>query len=177
MDEYRPISILPIAAKALGHLLPSKLRKILYQSTVQPHLDYCAAARAECCKMLPHAKEWDTAYFWWRAGLSMCPYSTMTSKLGWMALANRRMLRATYTRRCLRGLSSRLMKNVLKTNEDLGLCSARHLKDLHLPSPRTCWLGSLSSLVQDRTGTVFQWLSRLHVHFTFKNSLRQYFMD
>ena len=110
------ISALAVLYKIKGSL-PSKLRYILYQSLVQPHLDYCAVVWAECCKddvsklekvqkrgmRLILDERWD------------CPSSVLRSRLGWSTLVNRRrMLRAAYTRRCLQGHGPTYMKNMFK---------------------------------------------------------------
>ena len=56
MEEAHLVSPEEVSLSALALLysvkgaLPSKLRALLYRSTVLPHLDYCAVVWAECCK-------------------------------------------------------------------------------------------------------------------------------
>ena len=67
--------------------------------------------------------------------------SEMRSRLGWTTLANRwKLLRAKYTRRCLRGQGPKYMQCMFTTNEKMGLRSTHPLKDIYLPSHKTNWL-------------------------------------
>ena len=97
------LSALAVLHKIKGSL-PPKLRSVLYQSMVLPHLDYCAVVWAECCK--DDATKLERIH---KSGMRLilnegwnCLSSVMRSRLGWTSLANwRRTMRAAYIRRCM----------------------------------------------------------------------------
>ena len=145
-----------------------------------PHLDYCAVVWAECCKddatkleRIQKTGMWLILNEGWN-----CPSSVMISRLGWTSLASRRrMMRAAYIRRCMQRLGPGYMRNMLKTNEDMGVCSARHLKDIYLPSHRTSWLEKSFILCAGKDWNCIPVAIREASHHTFKTSLRHYFTD
>ena len=49
-------------------------------------------------------------------------------------------MREAYVIRCMQGLGPGYMTNMLKINEDIGVHSACHLKDIYLLSHKTRWL-------------------------------------
>ena len=119
--------------------LPTRLRKLLYQSLILPHLDYCAVVWAECSKgdadkvqrlqnrgmRLILGKKWDHHS------------KDLRTELGWMTLTQRRrMFRSRVVRRYLTGDCPAYARRMFKTIQELGLRSARREDDLHLPTPR-----------------------------------------
>ena len=119
--------------------LPTRLRKLLYQSLILPHLDYCAVVWAECSKgdadkvqrlqnrgmRLILGKKWDHHS------------KDLRTELGWMTLTQRRrMFRSRVVRRYLTGDCPAYARRMFKTIQELGLRSARRGEDLRLPTPR-----------------------------------------
>ena len=160
--------------------LPFKLRNVLYQSMVQPHLDYCWVVWAECCKQdasrlesiqnngiqLILNERWD------------CPSSEMRSKLGWTTLANRKkLLRAKYTRRCLCGQGPKYTQCMFTTNEKMGLRSTRHLKDIYLPSHKTNWLAKSFIYCASQDWNDLPLSLREASEYVFKTNIKSYFKD
>ena len=123
--------------------LPTELTKRLYLALVQPHLVYCAVVWAECSQV--DARKLDSVQ---RRGMRMildekwdCSSAAMRSRLGWMTPVNRRrMMRMIVLRRCLSGRCPTYLRNLLRTNEDLGRRSTRRNKNLYLPVPKSNWL-------------------------------------
>ena len=123
--------------------LPTELTKRLYLALVQPHLDYCGVVWEECSQM--DARKLDSVQ---RRGMRMildgkwdCSSAAMRSRLGWMTPVNRkRMMRMIVMRRCLSGRCPTYLRNLLRTNEDLGRHSTRRNKNLYLPVPKSNWL-------------------------------------
>ena len=119
--------------------LQMRLRKLLYQSLILPHLDYCAIIWAECSKgdadkiqrlqnrgmRLILGKKWDH------------PSKDLRTELGWMTLMQRRrMFRSRAVRRYLTGDCPTNTRGMFRTIQELGLRSAQREEDLHLPTPR-----------------------------------------
>ena len=77
----------------------------------------------------------------------------------------------------MQGLGPGYMRNVLNTNEDMGVCSARHLKDIYLPSHRTRWLETSFISCAGRDWSRVPVVIREASHYMFKTSLRHYFTD
>lgn len=93
-----------IQLSKLRRSLPSSLKKLLYLSLVQPHLDYCSVVWADCTSelklKLDRIQKWGMRIILNRGRLS--PSEDMRRTLGWMTLSNRRrMLRAKVVKRCL----------------------------------------------------------------------------
>ena len=111
------LSVLAVLHK-IKRSLPPKLRNVLYQSMVLPHLDFRTVAWAECCK--------DDA-----TKLERIQQSGMRLILneGWNCQSS--------VMRCR--LPPQDMRNMLKTNEDMRVHSAQHSKE-YLPPHRTSWL-------------------------------------
>ncbi len=123
--------------------LPTRLRKLLYQSLILPQLDYCAVIWAECSKgdadkvqrlqnrgmRLILGKKWDH------------PSKDLRTDLGWMTLMQRRrMFRSRVVRRYLTGDCPAYTRRMFRTIQELGLRSARRGEDLHLPTPRCSFI-------------------------------------
>ena len=109
---------------------------------VLPHLGYCAVVWAECCK--DDATKLERIQ---KSGMRLILNERWNCRSSneiqaWTSLANqRRMMRAAYIRRCMQRLGLGYMRNLLKSNEDMGVRSARHLMGIYLPWHRTSWLG------------------------------------
>ena len=120
--------------------LPCQLRKLLYQSLILPHLDYCAVVWAECSKA-DEVKMERLQNQGMRLILNKgrdVPSRDLRSTLGWMTSRQRRkLLRARVVKRCLSGECPRYLSELCVTTSTLGLRSARRGNDLHLPTPRS----------------------------------------
>ena len=160
--------------------LPPRLRKLLYQSIVLPHLDYCAVVWTECSR-----EDATTLERVQKRGMRFildedygCPSASMRLRLGWMTLHNRRrMQRVVCTRRCLRGMGPNYMKRMFATNESLGLRSARRPNDLHLKPCKTNWLSRSFAYCAGQDWNSLPLSIRDASDTTFKSALKQYFID
>ena len=79
--------------------LPTSLRKQLYQTLVQPHLDYCSVVWAECS--LQDAKKLNNIQ---RRGMRLilnesyeCSSSSMRERLDWIPPSDRRSICVDYS--------------------------------------------------------------------------------
>ena len=128
--------------------LPFKMKQQLFESFIQPHLDYCAVVWAECSK--ESATKLERIQ---KAGMRMILNihqrdflsAVMRCKLGWMSLSCRKsMFRAKCTRKYIVHKVPSYMAKQFKTHEELGMRSTRRASDIYLPTPKSNWL----SLVQ-----------------------------
>ena len=94
-----------------------------------------------------------------------CPLVSMKSRLGWMTPRNRReMMRMILLRRYLSGRCPTYLRNLLRTNEELGHnCSARRNKNLYLLTPKSSWLISPLLTGQVKNGTSCHKTSEIQV--------------
>ena len=117
-----------------------RLRKLLYQTLILPHLDYCAVVWAECSK----ADE-DKVERLQNRGMRLIldkrrdyPSKDLKAALSWMTLKQRRkMLRSRVVKWCLSGECPLYLKEMCVTNNALGLRSACRGNNLNLPTPRS----------------------------------------
>ena len=188
--KYHIESVCSKCSSALGLLkkvmssLPTSLRKQLYQTLVQPHLDYCSVVWAECS--LQDAKKLDSIQ---RRGMRLilnesyeCSSSSMRERLGWMPPSDRRsMRRLLCIRRSLTGGCPRYLKKILLTNEEFGCRRTQGSDQLHLPYPKSNWLGKSFIYTGGRDWNQLpQYIrdaSRVTSDFTFKRMVKQLFMN
>ena len=134
------LSALAILYKAKS-ALPSCLKKYLYRSLIQPHLGYCSAEWAECCKedAVKLEKEQNSGM--------MFIYST---KLGTVLEYKTRLDASCGEKESARNYIPKemhdrggpnYMRNMIKTNSEAGLHSTRRSKDIYLPHMKSSWLG------------------------------------
>ena len=113
-DDAKCLSALAVLYR-VKRTLPPKLKKLLYQSIMLPHLDYCAVVWTECSRDATKLERVQ------KKGMRLileedydCPSANMRLRLGWMTHHNRRrMLRTVCSRRCLRGMGSNFMERIL----------------------------------------------------------------
>ena len=160
--------------------LPPKLKKLLYQSIVLPHLDYCAVVWTECSR--EDATKLERVQ---KKGMRLildedyeCPSANMRLRLDWMTLHNRRrMLRTVCTRRSLGSMDPNYMERMFATNESLGLRSARRSRDLHLNPCKTNWLSRSFTYCAGQDWNGLPLSIRDASDFTLKSALKQYYID
>ena len=108
-----------------------------------------------------------------------CPSVSMRSSLGWMTPRNRReMMRMIFLRRYLSGRCPTYLRNVLRTNEELGHnCSARRSKNLYLLTPKSSWLAkSFTYRVGQEWNKLPQNIRDASDH-TFKMKIKHFYMS
>ena len=120
--------------------LSTNLLKLLYQSFIQSHLDYCSTVWAECHKSdLMKLKQLQTS------GMRLilneqwtCPSTDMRSRLGWLSIENKlKMQILICVKRYVDDGGSKCVK-MFTTRKEMGLRSSRDRDtDLFVPTPHT----------------------------------------
>ena len=133
------MSTLSVIAK-ISKCLPLAIKKTLYLSLVQPHLDYCCVVWSECNKS--DSLKLDRIQ---KMGMRLIlnadrrsPSDLLRKRLTWTNLAIRRkIMRLKVVRRCTSGEAPVYLSQMFKTNQQLNYRSARRPHDFYLPTFKT----------------------------------------
>ena len=126
--------------KRSSSFLPINTRKLLFNSLVRPHLDYCSVVWHSCNSTISKRIERIQNYGM-RVILGKPPHtssSPLRDQLGWTTLQERRqrfMLTLVY--RCLLNLAPSYLKNKFKLNSTLYNMGTRGSGNIHLGQPNS----------------------------------------
>ncbi|XP_064405938.1 uncharacterized protein LOC135350976 [Halichondria panicea] len=126
--------------KRSSSFLPSNTRKLLFNSLVRPHLDYCSVVWHSCNSTISKRIERIQNYGM-RVILGKPPRtssSPLRDQLGWTTLQERRQrFMLTLVHRCLLNLVPPYLKNKFKLNSILYNIGTRGSGNIHLGQPNS----------------------------------------
>ena len=162
-------------------VLPSALKKKVYNALVLPHLDYCSVVWQECVKELQLKVERIQNYGI-RLILSkppLTPSADLRKALGWLPLTDRRRLsRLALVHRCINSKGPEYMSEIFKTNEDVGCRVTRGYKKMHIFPVKTEWYKrSFAFKGSQEWNLLPRELRETRSTLVFKNLLRKWIVD
>ena len=126
--------------RRLQHVLPTTIKKNVYNAIVLPHLDYCSVVWLDCSKKLCQELEKIQNY-----GVCILlskppkpPSEGLRQVLGWKTLERRRQfMRMALVHRCITGRAPTSISQLVKTNAQFGNVRTRGKDNLILPKVKT----------------------------------------
>jgi len=142
IDRVRKKSLACLASiRRAGAYLSCHTKKMLYQSFVLPHLDYCAVVWNSCGVGLSDRIE-RVQNFAMRMILRKPPRTSsnlLRETLGWTSLKNRRHVAMLgQVHRCINGKAPSYLACKFTRNSSMGYNHTRGANKLHLGQPKTC---------------------------------------
>ena len=126
--------------RRLRNVLPASTKTKLFNALVRPHLDYCSVVWQECLAELQPKLE-RVQNYGMRLILSQPPRTPsdgLRKVMKWMPLKKRReMFRLILVQRCVTKQAPQCLREVFRTNGEVGYSGTRGCNKLFLPSVRT----------------------------------------